>query len=304
MGANVRSMKTPYTIGVIGAGTMGAGIAQGGVVAGLSVVMIDVDEERLVRARNAISDGLERMLNKAASPAGDRGAVLDRLRGATDYEALRACDFIIEAATENEALKIAILQRIDAVAPDDAIVATNTSSISIGRLAATAKRPHAFVGMHFFNPVAVMHLVEVVRGPKTDDATVDAAVALAKQLGKTAVVVKDAPGFVVNRLLCPMINEAVLAYSQRIATASDIDEAMKLGCNHPIGPLALCDLIGLDVVLAVMKVFHHDFGDPKYRPAPLLEEMVAVGNLGRKSGRGFYTYERADRLHQPTKVTQ
>ena len=143
--------------------------------------------------------------------------------------------------------------------------------------------------MHFFNPVAVMHLVEVVRGPQTDDATVDAAVALAKRLGKTPVVVKDAPGFVVNRLLCPMLNEAVLAYSQGIATASDIDEAMKLGCNHPIGPLALCDLIGLDVVLAVMKVFHHDFKDPKYRPAPLLEEMVAAGHLGRKSGRGFYT---------------
>jgi 3-hydroxybutyryl-CoA dehydrogenase len=286
-------MKTAQTIGVIGAGTMGAGIAQGCVVAGLSVVMIDVDAERIARARNAISDGIERMLKKAAPPAADRGAALDRLHGTTDYGALRGCDFIIEAATENEALKIAILQRIDAVAPDDAIVATNTSSISIGRLATTAKRPHAFVGMHFFNPVAAMHLVEVVRGPQTDDATVDAAVALAKRLGKTAVVVKDAPGFVVNRLLCPMLNEAVLTYSQGIATASDIDEAMKLGCNHPIGPLALCDLIGLDVVLAVMKVFHHDFDDPKYRPAPLLEEMVAAGNLGRKSGRGFYTYERA-----------
>ena len=284
-------MKTAQTIGVIGAGTMGAGVAQGCVVAGFSVVMIDVDEERIARARNAISDGIERMLKKAAAPAGDRDAALDRLRGTTDYEALRGCDFIIEAATENEALKVAILQRMDAVAPDDAILATNTSSISIGRLAATARRPHAFVGMHFFNPVAAMHLVEVVRGPQTDDATVDAAVALAKRLGKTAVVVKDAPGFVVNRLLCPMLNEAALAYSEGIATASDIDEAMKLGCNHPIGPLALCDLIGLDVVLAVMKVFHHDFDDPKYRPAPLLEEMVAAGNLGRKSGRGFYTYE-------------
>ena len=287
-------MTTAQTLGVIGAGTMGAGIAQGCVVSGLSVVMIDVDEERIARARNAISDGIERDdLKKAAAPAGDRDAALDRLRGTTNYEALRDCGFIIEAATENEALKVEILQRIDAVAPDDAIVATNTSSISIGRLAATAKRPHAFVGMHFFNPVAVMHLVEVVRGWQTDDATVDAAVALAKRLGKTAAVVKDAPGFVVNRLLCPMLNEAVLAYSEGIATASDIDEAMKLGCNHPVGPLALCDLIGLDVVLAVMKVFHHDFDDPKYRPAPLLEEMVVAGNLGRKSGRGFYTYEHA-----------
>jgi 3-hydroxybutyryl-CoA dehydrogenase len=286
-------MKAPQTIGVIGAGTMGAGIAQGCLVAGLSVVMLDVDEERIARARSAISNGLQRMPKEAAASAGDRRAALDQLRGATDYEALRGCDFIIEAATENEALKVAILHRIDAVARDDAIVATNTSSISIGRLAATAKRPHALVGMHFFNPVAVMHLVEVVRGPQTDDATVEAATALAKQLGKKAVVVKDAPGFVVNRLLCPMLNEAVLAYSQGIATACGIDEAMKLGCNHPIGPLALCDLIGLDVVLAVMKVFHHDFDDPKYHPAPLLEEMVAAGYLGRKSGRGFYTYERA-----------
>jgi 3-hydroxybutyryl-CoA dehydrogenase len=286
-------MKTPHTIGVIGAGTMGAGIAQGCVVAGLPVVMIDVDEARIARARNAISDGIERMLKKTAPPVGDRGAALDRLRGTTDYDGLRGCDFIGEATTENEVLKAAILQRIDAVASADAIVATNTSSISIGRLAATAKRPHAFVGMHFFNPVAVMHLVEVVRGPQSADATVDAAIALTKRLGKTAVVVKDAPGFVVNRLLCPMLNEAVLAYSQGIATASDIDEAMKLGCNHPIGPLALSDLIGLDVVLAVMKVFHHDFGDPKNRPAPLLEEMVAAGNLGRKSGRGFYSYERS-----------
>ena len=286
-------MKTPHTIGVIGAGTMGAGIAQACVVAGLSVVMIDVDDQRIARARTAISNGVERALKKAALPAGDCGAALDRLRGTTDYEALSGCDFIIEAATENEALKISILRRIDAVARADAIVATNTSSISIGRLAAHAKRPHAFVGLHFFNPVAAMHLVEVVRGPQTDDATVDAAAALAEQLGKRPVVVKDAPGFVVNRLLCPMLNEAVLAYSEGIASAPDIDEAMKLGCNHPIGPLALCDLIGLDVVLAVMRVFHHDFKDPKYRPAPLLEEMVAAGNLGRKSGRGFYTYERA-----------
>ena len=229
-GVNVRGMKTPQAIGVIGAGTMGAGIAQGCLVAGLPVVMIDVDEERIARARNAISNGLERLSRKAAPPAGDHRAALDQLRCTTDYEALRGCDFVIEAATEkSEALKVAILQRIDAVARDDAIVATNTSSISIGRLATSVRRPHAFVGMHFFNPVAVMHLVEVVRGPQTDDATVEAAAALAKQLGKTAVVVKDAPGFVVNRLLCPMLNEAVLAYSQGIATASGIDEAMKLG---------------------------------------------------------------------------
>jgi 3-hydroxybutyryl-CoA dehydrogenase len=284
-------MKTTQTIGVVGAGIMGTGIAQACAVAGFPVVMLDVDDARIARGRKAIADGLERTVNKGALAARDREAALERLRGVTDYEALRGCDLVIEAATENEALKIAILQRIGGLARDDAIVASNTSSISIGRLAATVKRPQAFVGTHFFNPVAVMNLVEVVRGPQTDDATVDASVALARKLGKRPVVVKDAPGLVVNRLLCPMLNEAVLAYSQGIATAPDIDEAMKLGCNHPIGPLALCDLIGLDVVLAVMKVFHHDFNDPKYRPAPLVEEMVAAGHLGRKSGRGFYTYD-------------
>jgi 3-hydroxybutyryl-CoA dehydrogenase len=182
---------------------------------------------------------------------------------------------------------------MDAVAKDDAVVATNTSSISITKLGAALRRPARFVGLHFFNPVPLMALVEVVRGRQTDDVTVEAASALAKRLGKTPVVVKDSPGFIVNRLLIPMLNEAVLAYGEGIAAAKDIDEAMKLGCNHPIGPLSLADLIGVDVVLAVMEVFHRDFKDPKYRPAPLLKEMVAAGHLGRKSGRGFYTYEGA-----------
>ena len=207
-----------------------------------------------------------------------------------DYGALSGCDFIVEAATEDEPLKLKILRQVDAVAKDDAIFATNTSSISITKLGAATRRPERFVGLHFFNPVPLMALVEVVRGRQTGDATVEAAVALAKRLGKTPVVVKDSPGFVVNRLLCPMLNEAVLAYGEGVASAKDIDEAMKLGCNHPIGPLALADLIGLDVVLAVMEVFHREFKDPKYRPAPLLKEMVADGKLGRKSGRGFYTY--------------
>ena len=283
-------MATPQAIGVIGAGTMGNGIAQVCVLAGLSVVMLDVDDKRVAKGRDAIAGGLERLVKKGKLSTGERDGALGRLRGATDYRALADCDFLVEAATEDEGLKLKILRQADGLAKDDAIIATNTSSISITKLGAAMKHPARFVGLHFFNPVPVMALVEVVRGRQTDDATVEAAAALAKRLGKTPVVVKDSPGFVVNRLLCPMLNEAVLAYGEGIATAADIDEAMKLGCNHPIGPLALADLIGLDVLLAVMEVFHRDFKDPKYRPAPLLKEMVAGARLGRKSGRGFHTY--------------
>jgi len=283
-------MTTAQTIGVIGAGTMGNGIAHVCALAGLSVVMLDVDEKRVTKGRDAIASGLERLVKKSKLSAADRDAALGRLRATTDYGALADGDFIVEAATEDEALKLKILRQVETAAKSDSILATNTSSISITKLGAALKRPARFVGLHFFNPVPVMALLEVVRGRQTDDATVEAAVALAKRLGKTPVVVKDSPGFVVNRLLCPLLNEAVLAYSEGIASAADIDEAMKLGCNHPIGPLALADLIGLDVLLAVMEVFHREFKDPKYRPAPLLKEMVAAGKLGRKSGRGFYTY--------------
>jgi 3-hydroxybutyryl-CoA dehydrogenase len=284
-------MNSPQTIGVIGAGTMGAGIAQACALAGLLVVMIDVDEQRVARANAAVAASLDRLVTKAKLSAGERDIALARLRGTTDYSGLRICDLVVEAASENEALKLEILQQqVEPRARYDAIIATNTSSISITKLGTAMTRPQRFVGLHFFNPVPLMGLVEVVRGGQTDDATVEAAVALAKRLGKTPVVVKDSPGFVVNRLLCPMLNEAVLVYGESVASARDIDEAMKLGANHPIGPLALCDLIGIDVVLAVMEVFHRDFKDPKYRPAPLLKEMVAAGHLGRKSGRGFYTY--------------
>jgi 3-hydroxybutyryl-CoA dehydrogenase len=278
-------------IGVIGAGTMGNGIAQVCALAGLSVVMVDVDDQRVAKGRDAIASNLERLVNKGKLSAAERDAALGRLRGATNYGALRDADLIIEAATEDEALKLKILCQVDAAAKNGAVLATNTSSISITKLGAAMKRPARFVGLHFFNPVPVMALVEVVRGRQTDAATVEAALALAKRLGKTPVVVKDSPGFVVNRLLCPMLNEAVLAYGEGIASAQDIDAAMRLGCNHPIGPLALADLIGLDVLLAVMEVFHREFKDPKYRPAPLLKEMVAGGKLGRKTGRGFHTYD-------------
>ena len=283
-------MNTPQAIGVIGAGTMGSGIAQVCALAALSVVMLDVDEKRVAKGRDAIAGGLDRLVKKSKLSAAERDAALGRLRGATDYGALGDCDLIIEAATEDEPLKLKILRQADELAKKDALLATNTSSISISKLAAATKRPARFFGLHFFNPVPLMALVEVVRGRQTDDATVEAASAFARRLGKTPVVVKDSPGFVVNRLLCPMLNEAVLAYGEGIATAQDIDEAMKLGCNHPIGPLALADLIGLDVLLAVMEVFHREFKDPKYRPASLLKEMVADGRLGRKSGRGFHTY--------------
>ena len=281
---------TSQRIGVIGAGTMGSGIAQTCAVAGVAVTMIDVDDAALSRGRNAVASSLDRLVKKSTIAAADRDAALSRIEATTDYGALRTCDFIIEAATENEALKVKILKQVDDLAKPEAILATNTSSISITKLAAATKRPERFIGVHFFNPVPVMALVEVIRGLQTDEATVLAASELVKRLNKTPIVVRNSPGFIVNRLLCPMLNEAVFAYSEGLASAQEIDDAMKLGCNHPLGPLALADLIGLDVVLAVMEVFYRDFNDPKYRPAPLLKEMVAAGYLGRKTGRGFHAY--------------
>jgi 3-hydroxybutyryl-CoA dehydrogenase len=283
-------MSAISKVGVIGAGTMGSGIAQACATAGLRAVMVDVAEAAIERGMAAIDASLERLVKKKRVTAEDKAAALKRVEGTTDYAMLASCDFVIEAATENEEAKKKILAKADAVARPDVVIASNTSSISITKLAAATRRPAKFIGMHFFNPVPVMALVELTRGLETDDATVETANALTKKLGKTPIVAKNSPGFIVNRILCPMINEAVFALQEGLASAADIDEAMKLGCSHQIGPLALADLIGLDVVLAVMEVFYRDFNDPKYRPALMLREMVAAGHLGRKTGRGFFTY--------------
>ena len=283
-------MSKIQTVGVIGAGTMGNGIAQASAASGIDVVMVDVADAAVKRGVATITTSLDRLLKKEKIAAADRDAALARILGTTDYEALKTVDLVIEAATENQELKYRILRQADSLAKPSAILASNTSSISITQLAAVTSRPEAFIGMHFFNPVPMMALVELIHGLQTADTTVAAAEAFAKRLGKTPIVVKNSPGFVVNRILCPMLNEAIFTLQEGLATAEDIDKGMKLGCNHPIGPLALADMIGLDVLLAVMNVFYGDFNDPKYRPAPLLKEMVAAGYLGRKSGRGFYTY--------------
>jgi 3-hydroxybutyryl-CoA dehydrogenase len=278
-------------VGVIGAGTMGNGIAQACAVAGVDVAMVDVAASAVAHGLATIDASLARLQKKDRITAEERTAAIARVRGSTDYADLAGAELIVEAATENVELKLRILSDIDAIAAPGSILASNTSSISITALAAVVRGPARFLGMHFFNPVPLMALVELIRGLQTSDETVATALAFAKRLGKTPIVVKNSPGFVVNRILCPMINEAIFALQEGLATAADIDDGMRLGCNHPIGPLALADMIGLDVMLAVMNVFYTDFNDPKYRPAPLLKEMVAAGYLGRKTKRGFYRYD-------------
>lgn len=279
------------TIGVIGAGTMGNGIAQVCAVAGLNVAMVDVSDAAVQRGIDTLSGSLDRLVKKDKLTAAQKDAALARVQGSTDYGALRNADLAIEAATENVELKLRILKQLDELVSSDAIIATNTSSISITQLAAVLRRPEKFIGLHFFNPVPVMLLLEIIRGLQTSDDTHARAVEFAIAVGKSPITVKNSPGFAVNRILCPMINEAIFVLQEGLASAEDIDTGMRLGCNQPIGPLALADLIGLDTLLAVMQVFYEGFNDPKYRPAPLLREMVAAGRLGRKSGRGFYTYD-------------
>jgi 3-hydroxybutyryl-CoA dehydrogenase len=278
------------TIGIIGAGTMGSGIAQVAAIEGLDVVLVDNSEAALEKGLASVMRNLDRLVAKERLTATDKGAAIKRITRSVGYNSLRPADLVIEAVTENFALKTAILRQIDPLVRPDAIIATNTSSISITRLASEISRPERFIGIHFFNPVPVMPLVEVVRGLQTADATHEAVETLAQQLGKTPITVKNSPGFVVNRMLLPMLNEAFFVLAEDEADATSIDDAMKLGCNHPIGPLALADLIGLDVLLSVMQAIHDEFSDSKYRPAPLLKELVAAGYFGRKSGRGVYRY--------------
>jgi 3-hydroxybutyryl-CoA dehydrogenase len=277
-------------IGIVGAGTMGNGIAQAFAVKGYAVTMTDVAAAALERGLATMDGSLERLVKKDRLSAAEKAAALARVTTTTDLGMLGKADLVIEAATEHLPLKLGIFGELDRVAAAHAVIASNTSSISITRLAAATGRPERVIGMHFFNPVPVMQLVELIRGLQTSDATYAVAETAARAIGKAPVRVRNSPGFVVNRMLCPMINEAIFALAEGLATAAEIDDAMKLGANHPIGPLALCDLIGLDVELAVMNVLFEGFKDPKYRPAPLLVEMVEAGYLGRKAGRGFFAY--------------
>jgi 3-hydroxybutyryl-CoA dehydrogenase len=277
-------------VAVVGAGTMGNGIAHVFAQAGWETVLIDVSQDVLARAVQAIERNVERQVKKGARSTEQGAETLRRIRTGTSLDLVNNVDFVVEAATENPAVKFKLFADIGRLTPPSAVLASNTSSISITAIAAHTDRPAQVIGMHFMNPVPVMTLVEVIRGIETSNETVEKTVGVAKGLGKTPVEVNDSPGFVANRVLMPMINEAVFCVMEGVATPEAVDQVMKLGMNHPLGPLALADLIGLDVCLDILQILHNDFGDDKYRPAPLLRKMVAAGRLGRKSGRGFYAY--------------
>ncbi len=279
-------------VATIGSGTMGNGIAHVFAQSGFDVTLIDVSVELLDKARAKIEKNMARQVKKEVIDQATMDAALARIQTAADLDAVSGADLVIEAVPEDEALKADIYKKIDGIAPASAILASNTSSIPITRLAANTGRPDKVIGMHFMNPVPMMKLVEVVRGLATSDETADSVVKLSGDLGKTPVVVNDSPGFVSNRVLIPMINEAVYCLHENVGTAEAIDQVMKLGMNHPLGPLAQADLIGLDVCLSILEVLHNDLGEDKYRPCPLLRKHVDAGWLGRKSGRGFYSYDK------------
>ena len=277
-------------IGIVGAGTMGSGISQVAALTGYDIVMQDVSDEATSRGLGTIDKSLQRLVDREKITADAKDAAIRKIRTTTNLSDLADCDLVIEAATENMALKLDLFEEIDKVSGPETIIASNTSSLSLTKLASVSNRPDKVIGMHFFNPVPMMALVEIIRALQTSDDTFTRVDELTRELGKIPVSVKDSPGFVVNRMLVPMINEAVFILYEGIASADEIDAAMKLGAGHPMGPLALADMIGIDVCLYVMNILLEEFGDSKFRPSPLLKQMVDAGYLGRKSGKGFFDY--------------